>query len=245
MSIVFVGRQLFASIGCSAQAMLKQYTCIHYAPRLPQVQLLMRAHQLGPNELSPIPPPFLESDAGSPGAVVEEPLGLLRAQPAPSIVTAGFASSPTFSTARSGVPVSSQQDPAPHSPEPTSLQHQQQEQLQQPVQPATVNSRRVSWSHRGATWGGDGTVVVRRMSDAGTVASMAAVGIGLGCSSTLQDDVLDLSQRMVKGFVTRITRAPLYIAFKLWSGQARWGRTWSALCCCTKQAPLNELNSSA
>jgi hypothetical protein len=38
---------------------------------------------------------------------------------------------------------------------------------------------------------------------------------------SLQDDVLELSHRVVRGFIARVTRAPLYIAFRLWAAHAR------------------------
>jgi hypothetical protein len=38
---------------------------------------------------------------------------------------------------------------------------------------------------------------------------------------SLQDDVLELSHRVVRGFVARLTRAPLYITFRLWAALAR------------------------
>ncbi len=44
--------------------------------------------------------------------------------------------------------------------------------------------------------------------------------MGLGPSHPV-DDLLDLSQRVMKGWVARLNRAPLYVAFKLWMGQAR------------------------
>lgn len=57
---------------------------------------------------------------------------------------------------------------------------------------------------------------------------MGRAGGGVGGSkvpsvnTALLDDVLELSHRVVKGFVCRVTRAPLYIAFKLWAARARW-----------------------
>lgn len=46
-------------------------------------------------------------------------------------------------------------------------------------------------------------------------------GAGGSTAGSLQDDLLELSQRMVMRFVARATRARLYVAFKLWAGRAR------------------------
>ena len=42
-----------------------------------------------------------------------------------------------------------------------------------------------------------------------------------GGGSCLEDDVLELSGHMVKGFAARVTRFPLYCAFKVWAGYTR------------------------
>ncbi|KXZ45314.1 hypothetical protein GPECTOR_56g411 [Gonium pectorale] len=39
--------------------------------------------------------------------------------------------------------------------------------------------------------------------------------------SSLQDDALELSHNVVKGYVTRVTKWPLYLAFRMWRALAR------------------------
>ena len=41
--------------------------------------------------------------------------------------------------------------------------------------------------------------------------------------STLEDDILELSSRMVRGFIVKAAKFTLLLAFKLWLTTARWG----------------------
>lgn len=47
-----------------------------------------------------------------------------------------------------------------------------------------------------------------------------AMGVS-GNSSQLEDDVLELSRRVVKGFVCRVVKYRLYITFTFWANRAR------------------------
>lgn len=40
-------------------------------------------------------------------------------------------------------------------------------------------------------------------------------------SSSMEDDLLELSAQVVRGFVTRVARYPMYLAFRLWLAAAR------------------------
>ncbi len=57
-----------------------------------------------------------------------------------------------------------------------------------------------------------------------TTTTARTLGAGAGAApsaSSLDDDLMDLSARVVRGFVTRVARFPMALAFKLWAAQAR------------------------
>ncbi|GLI70058.1 hypothetical protein VaNZ11_014828, partial [Volvox africanus] len=50
------------------------------------------------------------------------------------------------------------------------------------------------------------------------------LGYATSVSSSLQDDALELSHHVVKGYVLRVLKWPLYLAFRLWRAEARTAR---------------------
>jgi hypothetical protein len=66
---------------------------------------------------------------------------------------------------------------------------------------------------------------VRRISTQSHASHLGGVGSAAGeleAASSLKQEVLELSHRVVAGWVARVSRAPLYVAFRLWQGAARF-----------------------
>lgn len=72
-------------------------------------------------------------------------------------------------------------------------------------------------AHGGSAGGATAAFASRGGTEGGYAESVA--------SSSLQDEALELSHHVVKGYVTRVTKWPLFLAFRLWRAEARAQRS--------------------
>ncbi|KAG2449098.1 hypothetical protein HYH02_005846 [Chlamydomonas schloesseri] len=79
---------------------------------------------------------------------------------------------------------------------------------------------------------GGGGATMTSAGRIGTTEGGYAESVG---SSSLQDEALELSHNVVKGYVTRVTKWPLFLAFRLWRAEARAQRSRRAAAAASAQ----------